>query len=77
VTAGPGGVMTVEVGVVTGELTVRTACDDAGTVTASVQYKDADEWYRITGAPTDLGGADLDTVHAALVARVTHGDGTG
>jgi hypothetical protein len=75
VTAGPGGVMTDEVGVVTGDLTVRTQADDAGALTCQVQYQQADEWYRITGAPTQLANDDLATVHAQLVARIQHGDG--
>jgi hypothetical protein len=76
VTAGPGGVMTDEVGVVTGDLTVRTGVDDAGALRCQVQYQGADEWYLITGAPTRLAGdTDLDAVHASVVQRVTHGDG--
>ena len=39
--------MTDEVGVVTGELTLRTELAD-GKVTVRVQYKDADEWYVVT-----------------------------
>ena len=55
IVAGPGGVMTDEVGVVTGELTLRTEYAD-GQVTLRVQYKDADEWYAVTG-----GGARWPT----------------
>jgi len=76
VTAGPGGVMTDEVGVVTGDLTVQTEADADGALRCQVQYQGADEWYRITGAPTKLeAGTDLDAVHASLVQRITHGDG--
>ena len=42
ITPGPGGVMTTEVGVVTGDLTLRTELSDDGDVTLKVQYKDAD-----------------------------------
>jgi hypothetical protein len=74
VTAGPGGVMTDEVGIVTGDLTLRTEVDDAGRVTQRVQYKDADEWYAVTGAPTALAeGQDIDAVHAATLSRVAAG----
>ncbi|RZU50726.1 hypothetical protein EV385_2506 [Krasilnikovia cinnamomea] len=63
-TAGPGGVMTDEVGVVTGDLTLRTELS-GDEVTLHVQYKDADEWYVITGGRTRLSDpADLPAVHA-------------
>jgi hypothetical protein len=66
--AGPGGVMTDEVGVVTGELTLRTEVT-GGQVTLRVQYKDADEWYVVTGSRAPLKDpADIDAVHALAVA---------
>ncbi len=66
--AGPGGVMTDEVGVVTGELTLRTELAD-GQVTLHVQYKDADEWYVVTGGRAPLKDpADIDAVHTLAVA---------
>jgi hypothetical protein len=75
VAAGPGGVMTDEVGVVTGDLTVRTEAAGDGSVRALVAYQGALDWYTISGAPTALGNEELDAVHARLVARVTRGDG--
>ncbi len=51
IVAGPGGVMTDEVGVVTGELTLRTETAD-GKITVRVQYREADEWYTVTGGRT-------------------------
>ncbi len=73
VTAGPGGVMTDEVGVITGELTLRTEADDTS-VRQQVQYRDADEWYSVTGSPTLLPtGSNIDTVHSATVARIAGG----
>jgi hypothetical protein len=64
----PGGVMTDEAGVITGELTLRTELS-AGEVTLHVQYKEADEWYAVTGGKADLTDpADLDAVHALYVA---------
>lgn len=42
--APPGGVMTDEVGVVTGELTLATEVEGDRVVTLRVQYKGADEW---------------------------------
>jgi hypothetical protein len=76
VTAGPGGVMTDEVGVVTGDLTVRTEVTDDDGVRALVAYQGALDWYTVTGGPTTLGSEDLDTLHARLVERVAHGDAT-
>jgi hypothetical protein len=64
----PGGVMTDEAGVITGELTLRSELAGA-TVTLRVQYKDAEEWYAVTdGTATLKDPADLDAVHALAVA---------
>ncbi|MER6593611.1 hypothetical protein ABT214_17520, partial [Micromonospora purpureochromogenes] len=73
--AGPGGVMTDEAGVVTGELTLKTRYAD-GQVTLSVQYKDADEWYAVTGGKAALADpAGLDAVHAVAVALLNRPEG--
>ncbi|WP_018585926.1 hypothetical protein [Salinispora arenicola] len=72
---GPGGVMTDEVGVVTGELTLRTEYLD-GQVTLRVQYREADEWYVVTGGRAPLPDpASLDTVHSIAVALLDRPDG--
>ncbi|GAB3796257.1 hypothetical protein [Micromonospora zhanjiangensis] len=72
---GPGGVMTDEVGVVTGELTLRTEYAD-GRVTLRVQYKDADEWYAVTGGSAPLTDpAALDAVHTIAVGLLNRPDG--
>ncbi|MBM0233398.1 hypothetical protein JNW91_16970 [Micromonospora sp. STR1_7] len=72
---GPGGVMTDEVGVVTGELTLRTEYAD-GKVTLRVQYKDADEWYAVTGGSVALADpAGLDAVHGVAVALLHRPEG--
>jgi hypothetical protein len=64
----PGGVMTDEAGVITGELTLRTELSGT-TVTLRVQYKDADEWYAVTNGTTTLHDpADLDAVHSMAAA---------
>jgi hypothetical protein len=76
ITAGPGGVMTDEVGVVTGDLTVRTEVDESLAVTVHVQYKDADEWYTVTNGRTTLAdAADLDAVHAVAVGLLDRPEG--
>ncbi len=73
---GPGGVMTDEVGVVTGDLTLRTELDDAGAVVVRVQYRQAAEWYTVTGAKAKLADPrDLDTVHAIAVALLHRPEG--
>ncbi|BCL14474.1 hypothetical protein [Micromonospora sagamiensis] len=72
---GPGGVMTDEVGVVTGELTLRTEFA-AGQVTLRVQYREADEWYTVTGgrvALPDVSG--LDAVHGVAVGLLHRPEG--
>lgn len=75
ITPGPGGVMTDEVGVVTGELTLRSTFSD-GEVALSVQYKDAEEWYAVTGGRSKLtDSSDLDSVHAIAVALLNRPEG--
>ena len=54
VKAGPGGAMTDEVGVITGDLTVATSLQPDGRAGVAVQYTDADEWYTLTGSPAPL-----------------------
>jgi len=74
-TAGPGGVMTDEVGVITGDLTLRTELS-AGEVTVRVQYKDADEWYVVTGGRAKLSDpADLDAVHNIVLGVLNRPEG--
>jgi hypothetical protein len=76
ITAGPGGVMTTEVGVITGDLTLRTSLSDRGEVTVEVQYKGADEWYTVQGAKAHLASADdLEAVHTIAVALLNRPEG--
>jgi hypothetical protein len=73
--AGPGGVMTDEVGVITGELTLRSDLD-GDKLTLHVQYKDADEWYVITGGKATLKDpADLDAVHQIVLGILNRPEG--
>ncbi|MEV0152531.1 hypothetical protein AB0H57_02160 [Micromonospora sp. NPDC050686] len=75
IVAGPGGVMTDEAGVVTGELTLRTDYAD-GQLTLHVQYKDADEWYVVTGGRVPLADpAALEAVHNVAVALLNRPEG--
>ena len=76
ITPGPGGVMTVEVGVVTGPLTLRTGLASSGEVTLMVQYKDADEWYAVQGGTAHLSVPDdLDPVHTMAVGLLNRPNG--
>lgn len=75
ITAGQGGVMTDEVGVITGDLTLRTELS-GGQVVVRAQYKDADEWYAVTGAKAALKDpADLDAVHTVVVGILNRPEG--
>lgn len=74
--AGPGGVMTDEVGVVTGDLTLRTDVDAKGDAVVKVQYKDAAEWYTVTGTKTHLHDPkDADAVQRVAVGILNRPDG--
>jgi hypothetical protein len=76
ITPGPGGVMTDEVGVVTGELTLATEVGADGKATVKVQYRDADEWYTVTGATVSLADpTDAAAVHAIAVALLNRPEG--
>jgi hypothetical protein len=67
--------MTDEVGVVTGDLTLRTEYAD-GQVTVHVQYKDADEWYVVTGGRARLKDpADADAVHQIVLGILNRPEG--
>ncbi|MBB5954510.1 hypothetical protein FHS29_001080 [Saccharothrix tamanrassetensis] len=65
--AGPGGVMTDEVGVVTGDLELRTTLVN-GVLRAKVRYEGADEWYAVTGASCRIRDPrDHAAVHQVLL----------
>ncbi|GGP80492.1 hypothetical protein [Saccharothrix coeruleofusca] len=75
-TAGPGGVMTDEVGVVTGALELRTTVDEECVLTAWVRYEGADEWYRVTGGACALvAPEDHEPVHALLLGVLNRPEG--
>jgi hypothetical protein len=74
IVARKGGVMTDEVGAITGELTLRTELAEDGTVVQRVQYRGADEWYVVTGSRTTLAdGRTLDAVHTEAVTQLSGG----
>lgn len=63
-----GGVMTDEVGAITGELELRTRIEDEA-LTASVRYAGVEEWYSVAGSPIRFTG-DPTASHAELHGRV-------
>ncbi|MGV4891410.1 hypothetical protein ACSR0Z_33475 [Streptomyces viridosporus] len=73
VTAGPGGAMTDEVGVITGDLTLATRLRPDGRAHLAVQYTGAEEWYTLTGSPTPLPPDGLEALHHDLLARIRRG----
>ncbi|MEU0119441.1 hypothetical protein ABZ137_38625 [Streptomyces bobili] len=75
VKAGPGGAMTDEVGVITGDLTIATRLLADGRAHIAVQYTDADEWYVLTGSPVPVPAEGLAALHEQVLERVRHGGG--
>lgn len=72
IVAPAGGVMTDEVGAITGDLTLEPQHSADGTVTLRVQYEGADEWYKVTGATAKVDPKDAKAVAQAeqqLLAR--------
>lgn len=70
--ASPDGVLTADVGVITGEVELRSRRAGDGLVDLEIRYADADEWYRLPGGEYRLHDArDLETLHRALVAVLT------
>ncbi|MDX3025649.1 hypothetical protein [Streptomyces acidiscabies] len=75
VKAGPGGAMTDEVGVITGDLTIATRLLSDGHAGIAVQYTDSDEWYVLTGSPVPVPPEGLSALHEQILERVRHGGG--
>jgi hypothetical protein len=76
-TSTTGGVMTEEVGAVTGDLEVVTRPVSAGVFEVLVRYAEADEWYIVAGGrmrSDDRGGSsqcDLWGLHERVLERLT------
>jgi hypothetical protein len=63
-----GGVMTKEVGVITGELELHTTADADGTLTLRVRYAGAAEWYTVPGGPYRLHDPrDHEVLHEVVI----------
>jgi hypothetical protein len=70
IVAPQGGVMTDEVGVVTGDLTLETQISQDNVVSLRVQYKDAAEWYKVTDAEIKVDDpAKVAAAEEALLSR--------
>jgi hypothetical protein len=68
--------MTEEVGVVTGDLELRTTVSTDGVVSAKVRYAGAAEWYRVRGGSCRLVDArDHAAVHSLLVGVLNRPSG--
>ncbi|MDF2269333.1 hypothetical protein P2Q00_28400 [Streptomyces coacervatus] len=65
--------MTVEVGVITGDLTIVTTALPQGRATVAIQYLGAEEWYTLTGSPTPLPDGGLEALHAVVLDQVRSG----
>lgn len=72
-TAGPGGAMTVEVGVITGDLTVHTERRTDGPVEVRVQYTGADEWYTLQGSLARAPEGELEGYHYLVLDTIEVG----
>ncbi|WP_070327984.1 hypothetical protein [Exiguobacterium aurantiacum] len=66
------GVMTEEVGVISGELELKTTCQEDGTLELTITYVGAAEWYTLPGKDYKLHDLrDHDVVHQLLVNVLT------
>lgn len=71
-----GGVMTEEVGVVTGDLEIATRPREAG-IEVAARYLGADEWYTVEGSPVGVDSAgglspsELRELHERIVNHLT------
>jgi hypothetical protein len=66
--ATPDGVMTNEVGVISGDLELLTTLDDTGALRLDIRYAGAAEWYTLKGGGYRLHDPrDHPVVHELLV----------
>ncbi|WP_229852220.1 hypothetical protein [Streptomyces albospinus] len=65
--------MTVQVGVITGDLTVTTTDQGDGTARVSIQYTGADEWYDLEGSPVPIPSGGVRFLHRAVLQAVREG----
>ncbi|WP_299535980.1 hypothetical protein [uncultured Streptomyces sp.] len=73
--AGTGGVRTVEVGVVTGDLTVHTTWSDEEAAVA-VQFSGSSDWFTLAGSPAPcFSEEESRAFHQSVVEAVRAGAG--
>ncbi|MET7343944.1 hypothetical protein ACIOEZ_09005 [Streptomyces sp. NPDC087866] len=71
--SGHGGVLTEEVGPLSGDLTVHTTWAE-GTAQVTVQYTDAADWFTMAGSPVPCTSEEASrALHAAAVEAVRQG----
>ncbi|AEW94254.1 hypothetical protein [Streptantibioticus cattleyicolor] len=76
VIAGSGGVVTEEVGPITGDLTIHTTWLD-GEARVAVQYTGAEEWFTLVGSPVTAPDERTGrAVHQSAVEAVREGGGS-
>ncbi|AVZ76866.1 hypothetical protein SLUN_36485 [Streptomyces lunaelactis] len=68
--AGAGGVLTEEVGVIKGDLTVHTTWSD-GEAQIAVQFSGSSDWFTLTGSPVPCPSEEASrTLHQSVVEAV-------
>ncbi|MER5564440.1 hypothetical protein ACFXPM_36445 [Streptomyces sp. NPDC059095] len=65
--------MTDEVGVITGDLTIRTTRRADHHVAVTIQYTGADEWYTLTGSPVAVPDGQIEDYHHRVLDAVEAG----
>ncbi|MFE7529516.1 hypothetical protein ACFU7Y_27900 [Kitasatospora sp. NPDC057542] len=73
VLVGPGGAMTDQVGVITGDLTVTTTARPDNLADITIEYTGAEETYTLTGSPVPIPAAGLQALHKEVLAAVRAG----
>ena len=68
-----GGVLTDEVGAVTGDLEIATRMLNAGLLDVRVRYAGAEEWYTVAGSPVSVGElrSSAEELHERVVEYLT------
>ncbi len=72
-----GGVMTKDVGAITGDLEVATRPTGSEGLQVAVRYAGADEWYTVEGSPiepedaNDSSRSQLRELHERIVSHLT------
>lgn len=70
------GVLTDESGAISGDLELRSQCDDAGNFRATVRYAETTDWYTVTGASCVLHDPrDHEALHTVLTAVLSRPHG--